>query len=211
MALACVLGVFGVVALLLAATRALAGRKLAATGYVVQGTILLGLAVLLWSVGSDLASYEPQQAERPMADVYFEQIAEQRFRATLTRLPGGRMQVFELTGDAWRLDVRTLEFRGWARAIGLAPVYRLDRLVAVVRGTGASDGAVSGFALAEHRGFDLWTLTRRNAQLARIVGAAYTEGRVTPMTGDARYELRLANGRIETQAANEAAAVPPGE
>lgn len=118
MALASVFGLFGLLALLLALSRLAAARGLAAAGHAVLAVLLVGAAVVTGALATDLASYQPREGDRPIAELYFEQVGTRRYRATLTRLPGGRMQVFELEGDAWRVDARTLTFGGWARAIG---------------------------------------------------------------------------------------------
>ena len=75
------------------------------------------LAVADWS--RDRAATTALRDGQAVAEVYFEQLVPGRFRATMTRLPGGRMQVFDLDGDAWRIDARTLHWRGWALAAGL--------------------------------------------------------------------------------------------
>ncbi len=130
-AVAWVLGLFGLLALWLAVARLLTAHRLAAAGHAMLAMLLLSAAVVIGLVAADLGTYNPRADARPIADLFFEQVGARRFRVTLTRLPGGRMQVFELSGDAWRVDVRTLDFGGWARTIGGQPVYRLDRLVAV--------------------------------------------------------------------------------
>src|SRR5262245_46206870 len=132
-AVAWVFGLFGAVAMLLALSRLAAGRRLAAAWHAALSAALVAAAVVVGVLGADLASYQPRDGHRPIAELYFEQVGTRRYRATLTRMPGGRMQVFELVGDNWRIDARTLDFGGWARAIGGRPGYRLERLVALDR------------------------------------------------------------------------------
>ena len=102
-AVAWVFGLFGLVSLLLAVSRLAAARRLAATGHAVLAALLIGAAVVTGVLAADLASYQPREGDRPIAELYLEQVGTRRYRATLTRLPGGRMQVFELAGDAWRV------------------------------------------------------------------------------------------------------------
>jgi hypothetical protein len=205
-AIASVLGLFGLLALLLAASRLVAARRLAALGYALQAAVLLAAAAVAWMIAADLGSYEHRRDDRPVADLYFEQVGERHYRATLTRLPGGRMQVFELEGDAWRLDVRLLDFAGWARAIGLPASYRLDRLVAIERGDADSGGAeTTGFALGGHDGLDLWEQSRQTDRWRKLIEAGYAQSSVLPMTSKARFELLIAEGRIDAHAANFAA------
>jgi hypothetical protein len=162
-------------------------------------------------LAADLGSYARRVEERPVADLFFEQVGSRRFRVTLTRLPGGRMQVFELAGDAWRLDARTLDFSGWARAAGLKPAYRLDRLVAVGRADDASaTGPATGFALGARDGPDLWQSARDSGRWRELVTAAYVRSEELPMTDRSRFELLIAGERIEVRPANEVAEAAVG-
>ena len=125
---AVVVACFALVALLLAWSRWLAGRRLAAAGHVAMAIAAAAVALLMWSVTAGLESYEPVLRDQPIASLYVERTGPQRFRATLTRLPAGRVQVFELTGDQWRVEARTLDWHGLAAQIGLDRMYRLERL-----------------------------------------------------------------------------------
>jgi hypothetical protein len=119
-------------------------------------------------------------------------------------LPGGRMQVFELVGDTWRIDARTLDFRGWAGAIGGRPGYRLDRLVAFERTPGggaakAEPSPTAGFALGARDGIDLWQASRSGGRWRELVTAGDARTEELPMTGKSRFALTLARDRIEVQ------------
>jgi len=123
-----VLAGFAVIAALLAWSRWLAGRRWAAAAHLALAT-LLGLAV---AGGVPLAAYlqtfEVHTAERPMAQVYFERIGPGRFRAAVTHLPTGRMQVVDLAGDEWRLDLRMLDWADAATHLGARPRYRIEAI-----------------------------------------------------------------------------------
>lgn len=202
-AVASVLGLFGLTSLLLAGSRLVAARRLAALGYALQSAILIAAAASAWLVARDLGSYQPRDGARPIANVHFEQVGARRYRATLTRLPGGRMQVFELEGDAWRLDVRTLDFDGWARAIGFSPGYRLDRLIAIERGEPESPGtATTGFALDPRDGLDLWQLSQRIGRGSKLITAGHVRSDVLPMNGGSRFELWIADERLHVRPAS---------
>ena len=196
-----ILGLFGLLALLLAVSRLAAARRLAAAGYAALAALLVGAAAVIGVLAADLASYQPRDDLRPIAEIHFEQVGTRRYRATLTRLPGGRMQVFELVGDAWRVDARTIDFGGWARAIGGRPGYRLDRLVAVTAG----DSAAGGYALAVSDVFDLWEASRRSGRWHELLSARDARSDELPMSGQSRFELRLAGDRIDVRRASEVA------
>jgi hypothetical protein len=209
LAVAWVLGLFGLLAMLLALSRLLIGQRLAAWGHAALAATLLAMGVTTALVAADLGSYQPRAGERPVADVYFEQVATRRYRVTLTRLPGGRMQVFELAGDAWRIDARTIDFGGWAQAMGGRPGYRLDRLVAVERVAGSEEWApTTGFALDARDGLDLWEWSRRTGRWHELLTAGHARSDELPMAGPSRFELWIVGERIDVrpeQAVAEAA------
>lgn len=201
-AVAWVFGLFGALAMLLALSRLAAGRRLVAAWNAALSVALVSAAVAVGVLASNLASYEPRVGDRPIAELYFEQVGTRRYRATLTRLPGGRMQVFELVGDTWRIDARTLDFGSWVRAIGGRPAYRLDRLVALERAPGGGAAEPSpkvGFALGTRDGFDLWRVSRSSGRWRELVSAGDARSEELPMSGKSRFELTLAGDRIEVQ------------
>jgi hypothetical protein len=207
-AVAWVLGLFGALAMLLALSRLAAGRRLAAGWHAAIAALLVSAALVTGLLAADLASYQPRAGGQPIAELYFEQVGTRRYRATLTRLPGGRMQVFELAGDAWRIDARTIDFGGWARAMGGQPGYRLERLVALERAPegGASDPSpTAGFMLGTREGFDLWEASRGSGRWRELVTADDASSEELPMTGKSRFELRLEGDRIDVRPTGEAA------
>jgi hypothetical protein len=206
-AVAWVFGLFGALAMLLALSRLAAGRQLVAAWNAALSVALVGAALAVGVLASNLTCYEPGVGDRPIAELYFEQVGTRRYRATLTRLPGGRMQVFELVGDTWRIDARTLDFGGWVRAIGGRPAYRLDRLVALERtpgGGAAKPSPKGGFALETRDGFDLWRVSRSSGRWRELVSAGDARSEELPMSGKSRFELTLAGERIEVQPTGEA-------
>jgi hypothetical protein len=201
-AVAWVLALFGLVALLLAISRLVAGRRVAAAADLGLSALLFVTSSVVGLVAADLGSYQPRVGDRPIADLYVEQVATRRYRLTLTRLPGGRMQVFELSGDAWRIDARTIDFGGWVSAIGGRPAYRLDRLVALTRvAKDAASNATTGYALDTREGLDLWQAARRSNRWREVLHAGYASSEELPLTAKSRFELRITSGRIDVRPA----------
>jgi hypothetical protein len=215
---AVVLACFALIALLLAWSRWLAGRKLAMAGHVVLAVAAGWAALVLWSVTASLVSYEPVVRGQPVAELYFEQVGSGSFRGTLTRLPGGRVQVFELTGDQWRLEARTLEWQGRAATLGLDHMYRLERLNTRTQagsdtGAGSDRPATSRYALASDTGEDLWAKARTRPGWMRHLRAGHADGPWLSMVNGARLTVWLAGPALRIEPANEAAAAsvkPPG-
>ena len=209
-----VLAGFALIALLLAWSRWLAGRRLASVGHGLLAVAAGWIALLIWSVTGSLASYEPVVRDQPVAELYLEQADSRSYRGTLTRLPAGRVQVFELEGDQWRLEARTLVWRGWAASLGLAPMYRLELLgTRMVRNSGAGTppplGSVSRYGLAEDTGDDIWAKSRTQPGWMRHLEGGHADGPWRPLADEARYTVWLAGGTLRVEAANEAAAGTP--
>jgi hypothetical protein len=156
-----------------------------------------------------------------IAQVYCERTGPRAYRVTLTRLPGGRMQVFEMAGEEWRLDARTLTWKGRAAQVGLRPGYRLDRLSARYLKSEPEDGAGAGVAPppagfrlsdADEPGEDIWAQARTATRWSHSIDARHAYGPWRRLADGARYDVWMTrdrrNGEITVDAVpgNEAAA-----
>jgi hypothetical protein len=214
----------GLLALLLAFSRWLAHRPWAAAGNAAVGVTLLLVAHHLWPAVVNLRTYETMPASGPVAQLFMERTGGRTWRVTLTRLPAGRMQVFQVSGDQWRLDARALFWSERATKLGLRPAYRLDRLAVRLSGkpadaaddTGAGDeptGASAGFALAdaEEPGEDVWAQARTGARWPRDLQATHLYGPWQRLADGARFAVWVEQlpsrkeARLEVRAVNEAA------
>jgi len=197
---------FALVALLLAWSRWLAGRRLAAAGHVAMAIAAAAGALLMWSVTAGLESYEPVLQDQPIAGLFVERTGSQGFRATLTRLPAGRVQVFELTGDQWRLEARTLDWQGLAGQTGLDRMYRLERLsTRATRPLSGPETAGSSFSLGTDAPNDLWARGRTSPAWMRYVRGGHADGPWRPLANGAHFTIWLDGQALRAEAANEAA------
>ena len=218
-----VLVFFAVVALLLGFSRWLAHRPWAAAANVAIGVLLLVIAHAFWPAVLHLRTYERIPANAPVAQVYCERTGAQTFRVTLTRLPSGRMQIYEVAGDEWRLDVRTLVWKERARQLGLPASYRLERLSArYVRAEhpvptneeGTAMRLPDGFALADadEVGEDIWSQARTGQRWSAEVEPGRAYGPWRPLADKVRYDVWMSHApgaldvRLEAQPASEAGA-----
>lgn len=202
-----VLAGFSFVALLLAWNRWLARRRLAALGHVAMAIAALAGCLLLWPVAADLATYGRLAHDSAVAELHFEQTGSHRFRVTLVRLPAGRTQVFELLGDEWRIEARTLEWQQAATRLGLRSTYRLERLGARHAGSANEEARVAaGFALSKTEGADLWARSRSSAAWGRHLVGRHATSPWRPMADDARFVVRMGERSLQVAAANAAAA-----
>jgi hypothetical protein len=187
-----VLAGFALVTALLAWSRWLDGRRWAAGGNLLLALVAISLVATLWPVARDLATYQPMRSDQPVAEMFFEQAGARRFRATLTRLPSGRMQVFELEGDEWRLGARGLDWTPRAAALGLEPVYQLDMLEArPAPAEAVTVAAPTRFTLHEARGSDLWARLDAGSRWSAAAKALTIEGPWQPMAHRQRFNVRL--------------------
>lgn len=197
---------FALLALLLAWSRWLARRRLAAAGHLAMAIAAAAGALLMWSVMAGLESYEPEPKGQPIAGLYIERTGSQRFRATLTRLPAGRIQVFELAGDQWRLEARTLDWQGPAAQIGLDRMYRLERLsTRANRPLSGPETSNARFSLGTDAPNDLWARSRTSPAWMRHVRGGHADGPWTPMADAALFTIWLDGQALRVDAANEAA------
>jgi len=184
---------FAAVALLLAWSRWLAGRRWAAAGNLALA-IVLGAAVARgWPFVAYLDTYEVRRAERPVAEIFFERSGPDRYRVALTRLPSGRMQVVELVGDQWRLDLRTLIWSERATHLGPQPRYRIQAL-ASRQAQSVAAGVPQGVTHDLNEGADNapWLALVGTRGGAPLTATRDRTGPWQPMAHGARFDVRLA-------------------
>lgn len=187
-----VLAGFVLVTALLAWSRWLSGRRWAAAGNLLLAIAATGLLGTAWPVVRNLDTYQPMRPNQAVAEMFFEQAGARRYRATLTRLPSGRMQVFELEGDEWRLEARGLDWTPRAAALGLQPVFQLEFLEARSAGTeDAPVGPPTQFTLHEARGTDLWSRIGAGSRWSSTTRALNLPGSWQPMAHRQRFHVRL--------------------
>jgi hypothetical protein len=199
-----VVAVFAVVTALLAWSRWLAGRRWAAAGHLVLACCAAVTVAAGWRLAEYVAAHEEWVPELPVAELYFEQTGSSRYRATLTRLPSGRMQVFDLAGDHWRLDLRTLAWSDRLVQFGPEPRYRIERLASrharPDQPAAAYDLAGDGSPAPPLSGL-------RIPHGAPLLEARDVASPWQPLADGARFALRLtAAGAVETEPRNAAAA-----
>ncbi len=205
-ALVLLLGAFGVLGGLLAIRRMLDGRRWSALGHAATGVLLVGIALSIWPLVRHLEHYDHLAPARPIADLVFARSGPDRYRATLTHLPGGRMQVLDLSGNEWRLDVRVLGWRPWTDALGLRQRYRIERVASRHRGTVLAEGRPgSRHELASVDAGDPWQLAREQRRWHRLIDAQEDVGPYAPMVDGARFRVSFGADGLRATPVNAAA------
>lgn len=202
-----VLAGFAIIVALLAWSRWLARRRWAAAGHLLLA-VLLGVTVALgWPLSTYVETYEVRVPEQPVAELFFERIGPGRFRVAVTRVPAGSMQVVELAGDEWRLDLTALDWSDGTAPLGARPRYRIEAVV-----SRPAPAVASGLALGVTA-----RLTRGDARPPWLASLGASRGRplvVTrplsgpwlPMADGARFDVRMTGaGAVVVDALNVAA------
>ena len=134
-----VVAVFALLTTLLAWSRWLAGRRRAALGHLALSVVAAAVVATAWPLTTHLAGYLPRRGNQPVAELFIQRTGVNRYRATVTRLPTGRMQVVELVGDQWRLGVEALEWSEAAGRLGAQSRFRVEGLASRLATTAAGD------------------------------------------------------------------------
>jgi len=198
---------FAIIVALLAWSRWLAGRRWAAAGHLLLA-VLLGVTVGLgWPLARYVETYDVRVPERPVAEVFFERIGPGRFRVAVTRVPAGRMQVVELAGDEWRLDLTVLDWSDSAVHLGSQPRYRIEAVVSRPAPALAA-GLALGFTAPLTRGDERtpWLANLGASRGRPLVATRPLSGPWLPMAGGARFDVRMnAAGAVAVDPLNVAA------
>ena len=156
-----------------------------------MGLLLLAIAAS-FVVSLNLHTYARLTHEEPVAEIVFEKRGSQHYRATLTQVPSGEMQMFMLAGDEWQLDARVLKWKGWANLLGLDAQYRLERVSGRYRDLEQErSDERTVYGLSENPGVDLWKLSADYPTWLPFVDAIYGSATYLPMADGARYEVKI--------------------
>jgi len=209
---AAVIALLAALSALLGASRVFGGRYGAAAGYVALAAVLGAVALTFWRLAPDLASYRRTTESEALAELVFERTGPGQFRVTMTRLPDGRMAVFEMRGEEWRMQARTLAWApaGWDPGVGSR--LRLERLEGRFPDSAAAgDAAPSAYPLGADTRGDAWSSARAGETWSRLLTAELAASPWYPMVHRARLRLRFEGGTLLAEALNEsaAAAFPP--
>lgn len=198
---------FALIVALLAWSRWLAGRRWAAAGHLLLAG-LLGVTVALgWPLARYVETFEVRVPERPVAEVFFERVGPGRFRVAVTRVPAGRMQVVELAGDEWRLDLSSLDWSDSTVHLGSQPRYRIEAIVSRPA-PAATPGLALGVTARLTRGDERapWLAGLGASRGKPLVATRPLSGPWLPMTDGARFDIRMtAAGAVAVDALNAAA------
>ncbi|EDY87178.1 cation/multidrug efflux pump [gamma proteobacterium HTCC5015] len=141
----------------------------------------------------NLSAYKHLLMEETVATLSFEPLHEpQRYIAHL-KVPGEPTRRFEVRGDQWQIEARILKWDDRAAALGLTPMYQLERLNGRYNSVSDErDRQRSVNDLHREKGLvDLWSLAQEYPQYLPFIDAQYGSATFLPMIEGARYDVRL--------------------
>ncbi len=170
------------------------------------GFLCLALAFFLILSVLDLLSYKTLSSEQTIATISFKNIAPQKFLATLVDADG-RESEYNIFGDQWQLDVRLFKWHADAAALGLAPVYRLDRISGrylSLEQEQASPRSVFAVRQAQSA-LDLWSVLHEYRDIIPWLDVTYGNATYLPMADGALFLVTLSPSGLVPRPLNDRA------
>ena len=190
-------------------------RLLNAVGLELSGFVFLLLASSSFLLASNLHTYQRLTFEEAVAEVSFERLSEQEYRAEIKSLDSDFLRVVTLKGDEWQLDTKVLTWQGVATLFGLDANYRLHRISGrYIDIEEEQNKARSVFSLVqkqqlpaaiESEDVDLWRFAHKYRDWMDWVDAAYGSAVFLPMTDDAKYSIAVSRTGLIARPANKEA------
>ena len=184
-------------------------RFFRAAGLEISGLFFLLLASSAFLLASNLYTYQRLVYEQVIAEITFEKLDVQRYRADIRALDSDFQQSVELNGDEWQLDAQVLTWQGLATLFGLDANYRLHRIAG--RYLDIDDERArprSVYSLLQKQPmvdgdkFDLWQFAHKHQDWLRWVDAAYGSAVFLPMTDGAKYRIAISRTGLIARPAN---------
>jgi hypothetical protein len=175
------------------------GEPLAAVMRLLVGGVFGLVALVLFSIGTHLRTYEA-----PAATLAFRKVSDRYYAVELQTHEGG-YHALDLRGDDWQLDARIVKWQGVGIVLGLDTLYRLDRLSGRYRDLQQERDAprtVHGLG-GEPVGFDVWSFAQR--RWFPLIDARYGSSVYLPAAEGARYEVKVSASGLVARPINEAA------
>jgi len=187
-------------------------RFLKAAGLEFSGLFFLLLASSAFLLASNLYTYQRLVYEQAIAEITFQKISAQQYRADINALDSDFQQTVNLKGDEWQLDAQVLTWQGVATLFGLDANYRLHRISGrYVDINNERDRPRTVYSLVkkpeyiEDDRFDLWQFASDNQDWLQWVDAVYGSAVFLPMTDGAKYSVAISRTGLIARPANDEA------
>ena len=165
------------------------GRSVSGSISAVFGLLLLALAALAGTITVATRGYSALTQEELAATVKTEPLPRQHFRATVI-LPGGRVVMYDLSGDAFYVDAHILKWHPVVNLLGLHTAYELDRVAG--RYNGVADERSKPhtvYSLSLPKSLDMFQLVKAFPPFALLVDAEYGSATFTAAGRPATFDV----------------------
>ncbi len=190
-------------------------RFINAIGLELSGLVFLLLASSSFLLASNLHTYQRLTFEQEIAEVTFERLNEQEYRAEIKGIDSDFQKVVNLKGDEWQLDTQVLTWQGVATLFGLDANYRLHRISGrYIDINDEKNNPRSVYSLVkkqelpagiENENLDLWRLAHKYRDWMNWVDAAYGSAVFLPMTDSAKYSVAISRTGLIARPVNKEA------
>lgn len=175
------------------------------------GLLFIVLALTAALSAYDLYSYRQLLSEHPVAELSFERLGPQEFRAVLQPAQG-ESHSFVLKGDYWQLDARFIKWKSVLARAGVPPAYRLERISGRYQDIGQETGGErTAYELKTLAPVDIWRWLQRTNNYVDIADTEYGSATYLPMKNGARYQVYTTFSGLIARPANPAAEKAVGE
>lgn len=190
-------------------------RFLNAAGLELSGLVFMLLASSSFLLASNLHTYQRLTFEQEVAEITFERLDEQEYRAQIKSLDSDFLRVVDIKGDEWQLDTQVLTWQGVATLFGLDANYRLHRISGrYIDINDEKNSPRSVYSLVqkqelpaaiESENLDLWRFAHKYRDWMNWVDAAYGSAVFLPMTDSAKYTVAISRTGLIARPANKEA------
>ena len=204
-----------IVGLAFAATgikRIIQRRFIRAAGLGFSGLFFLVLASSAFLLASNLYTYQRLVYEQAVAEISFQKLAEQQYRADIVALDSDFQQTVNLNGDEWQLDAQVLMWQGVGTLLGLDANYRLHRIsgryVDIIdeqQRPRSVYSLVKQLAYIEDDRFDLWQFAHDHQDWLQWIDAVYGSAVFLPMSDGAMYSIAISRTGLIARPVNDEA------
>lgn len=187
-------------------------RFVNAAGLELSGLVFMLLASSSFLLASNLHTYQRLTFEQEVAEVTFERLDEQEYRAEIKSLDSDFLRVVDIKGDEWQLDTQVLTWQGVATLFGLDANYRLHRISGrYIDINDEKNSPRSVYSLVqkqelpaaiESENLDLWRFAHKYRDWMNWVDAAYGSAVFLPMTDSAKYTVAISRTGLIARPAN---------
>jgi hypothetical protein len=166
-----------------------AGRSVAGGISTVFGLLLLTLAALAGTITVATRGFRALTHEELVATVTTEPLPHQHFRATIIQ-PGGKLAMYDLSGDAFYVDARIVKWHPIVNILGLHTAYELDRVTGRYNDVGDERSKPhTVYSLSRPKPLDMLRIVKAFPPLALLVDAQYGSATFTTAARPATFNV----------------------